>query len=79
MQHFDLRGCLCQNSFPVFSPLNWGKDIFPCVPPGRDLFWYAIRWENVAENQYLKWITLYEIKRQQNFYYVIFANIKVKE
>ena len=28
----------------------------------RDLFWKAIRWENIAENQYSKWMTQLEEK-----------------
>ena len=31
------------------------------------LFWYTIRWENIAANQYSKCITLLEIQRQKAF------------
>ena len=48
--------------FPLFFRLP-GNKIFPHVhilnisPPGRDLFWRAVRWENFEKSQYSKWVT----------------------
>ena len=58
-----LRDCSYENNFPVAFPLNREKTLFPCVhirnisPPGRDLFWRAVRWENFERSQYSKWVT----------------------
>ena len=49
--------------FPLFSRLTGKKILFPRVhiqnifPPGRDLIWRAVRWENFERSQYSKWVT----------------------
>ena len=50
-------------AFPLFSRLTGKKILFPHVhirnisPPGRDLFWRAVTWENFDRSQYSKWVT----------------------
>ena len=49
--------------FPLFSHLTGSKILLPLVhirnisPPGRDLSWRAVRWENFERSQYSKWVT----------------------
>ena len=49
--------------FLLLSRLPGKKILFPRVhirnisPPGRDLFWQAVRWENFERSQYSKWVT----------------------
>ena len=46
--------------FPLVSRLTGKKILFPRVhtrnisPPGRDLFWRAVKWENFERSQYSK-------------------------
>ena len=49
--------------FPLFFRLPGENVLFPRVhiqnisPPGRDLFWRGVRWENFEKSQYSKWVT----------------------
>ena len=49
--------------FLLLSRLTGKRKLFPRVhiqnisPPGRDLFWQAVRWENFERSQYSKWVT----------------------
>ena len=48
--------------FPLFSRFTGKKILFPRVhirnisPPGQDLFWRAVRWENFKRSQDSKWV-----------------------
>ena len=49
--------------FPLFSRVTGKMILFSRVhirniaPPGRDLFWRAVRWKNFERSQYSKWVT----------------------
>ena len=49
--------------FPLFSRLTGKKTLFPRThkrnisPPGQDLFWRTVRWENFERSQCSKWVT----------------------
>ena len=59
----DLGAVHMKIVFPLFSRLTGKKILFPRVhirnisPLGRDLFWWAVRWENFERTQYSKWVT----------------------
>ena len=48
---------------PLFFHLTGKKILFPRAhirnipPPGRNLFWRAVRWGNFERSQYSKWVT----------------------
>ena len=52
------RRCSYDNSFPVVCLINLEKRYFPRIhirnvsPPGRDVFWRAVRRENFTRSQY---------------------------